>query len=304
MTLPSSPNSISLKQIQTEFGGADPISIGEYYGLDSGIPFTGPIKFSHFYGKILNATRTLASTQNFNARSDFENNATIVGGKKTASSVYSNNQAVKYYITVNGTMGATGTGSYAFDVGTFPAGTTIYLTNNNYIVGAGGAGGNRNSTNGGAGGPALILRNTTYITNNGTIAGGGGGGGAGGDGYSNGCQKVGCCDQRCYTATADGGGGGGGAGSTPGARGAGGNSGDSGSFFTGGAGGGGYCSSSGNQTACSASGIPGANLGSAAGAGSGSSGSGGTSGGAAGNYITNSVYATWVTTGTRLGGAA
>jgi len=303
MTLQSS-GSISSSQIQTEFGGSNPISMSQYYGLDSGVPTNGPIKFSDFYGKILNATRTLTSAQNFNARSDFENNATIVGGKKTSSSVYTNNQAVKYYITVNGTIGATDTGSYAFDVGTFPAGTTIYLTNNSYIVGAGGAGGNRNSTSGGAGGPALILRDTTYITNNGTIAGGGGGGGAGGDGYANGCQQVGCCDQRCYTATADGGGGGGGAGSTPGAGGAGGNSGSSGSFFSGGAGGGGYCSSSGNQTACSASGAAGADLGSAAGAGSGSSGGGGTSGGAAGNYITNGGYVIWITYGTLLGGSA
>ena len=222
MTLPAS-GIIKASQIQTEFGGSNPISISEYYGLDSGIPSTGPIKFSDFYGKVINATRTINATNNFNARTDFENNATIVGGKRTSAAVYASNTAVKYYITVNGTIGATGTGSYAFDVGTFSAGTTIYLTNNSYIVGAGGAGGN---------------------------------------------------------------------------------SGASGTFFTGGGGGGGYCSSSGNQTACSASGAAGADLGSAAAAGSGSSGSGGTAGGAAGNYITNSVYATWVTTGTRLGGAA
>jgi hypothetical protein len=302
MTLPAS-GTIKSSQIQTEFGGSNPILMSQYYGLDSGIPQSGPIKFSDFYGKVINATRTINATNNFNARTDFQNNATIVGGKRTSAAVYASNTAVKYYITVNGTIGATGTGSYAFDMGTFPAGTTIYLTNNSYIAGAGGAGGNRNSTAGGAGGPALILRNTTYITNNGTIAGGGGGGGAGGDGYSNGCQQVGCCDQRCYTATASGGGGGGGAGSTPGRGGSGGNPGATGTFFTGSAGGGGYCSSSGNQTACSQSGATGAALGSAAGAGANGSGSVGTAGGAAGKYITNSVYATWVKTGTRLGGA-
>ena len=176
MTLPAS-GTIKASQIQTEFGGSNPISMSEYYGLDSGIPSTGPIKFSNFYGKVINATRTINATTNFNARTDFQNNATIVGGKATSAAVYANNQPVKYYITVNGTIGATGTGSYAFDMGTFPAGTTIYLTNNSYIVGAGGAGGGTNGGTGGPGGPALILRNTTYITNNGTISGGAGGGG-------------------------------------------------------------------------------------------------------------------------------
>jgi hypothetical protein len=296
MTLQAS-GSISSSQIQTEFGGSNPISMSQYYGLDSGIPTSGPIKFSNFYGKILNATRTIGSTQNFNARSDFEINATIVGGKKTSSSVYSNNQAVKYTINVNGTIGANDTSSYAFDTGTFPSGSSIYLNvySGNYIVGSGGAGGASNGGAGGAGGPALILRLISYITNNGTIAGGGGGGGGGGYGYANGCQQVGCCDQRCYTATANGGIGGGGAGQIAGSG---------ASLLSGGSGGEGYNSTSGNQTASSGSGGSGGNLGSVGNSGGGGNGGGAGGGGAAGNYITNSVYATWVTTGIRLGGAA
>jgi hypothetical protein len=61
MVLPVSPNPISLGQIQTEFGGSNPISISEYYNggpyvthtvtaIAPNVPSSGPIKFSDFYG--------------------------------------------------------------------------------------------------------------------------------------------------------------------------------------------------------------------------------------------------------------
>ena len=61
MVLPVSPNPISLSQIQTEFGGSNPISISEYYNggpyithnvnaLAPNVPSSGPIKLSNFYG--------------------------------------------------------------------------------------------------------------------------------------------------------------------------------------------------------------------------------------------------------------
>jgi hypothetical protein len=57
VALPSSPNAISLSQIQTEFGGSNPISMNEYYAggshVPSGtgsIPSSGTISMSHFHG--------------------------------------------------------------------------------------------------------------------------------------------------------------------------------------------------------------------------------------------------------------
>ena len=41
---------ISLGDIQTEFGGSNPISISEYYGVDTGVPASGTISLSDFYG--------------------------------------------------------------------------------------------------------------------------------------------------------------------------------------------------------------------------------------------------------------
>lgn len=41
---------ISLANIQTEFGGSNPISLSEYYGVASGIPASGTISIGDFYG--------------------------------------------------------------------------------------------------------------------------------------------------------------------------------------------------------------------------------------------------------------
>lgn len=50
MALQSS-GAISLNDIRLEFGGSEPHSLSEYYGAASGIPGSGSISFSNFYGK-------------------------------------------------------------------------------------------------------------------------------------------------------------------------------------------------------------------------------------------------------------
>ncbi len=52
MTIKSS-GPLSLSEIQAEFGGSNPISLTEYYGVASGIPTSGRISISDFYGKAL-----------------------------------------------------------------------------------------------------------------------------------------------------------------------------------------------------------------------------------------------------------
>lgn len=49
MALPAS-GPLSLDDIQTEFGGANPIGINEYYGAAAGIPASGTISINDFYG--------------------------------------------------------------------------------------------------------------------------------------------------------------------------------------------------------------------------------------------------------------
>ena len=41
---------ISLSDIQTEFGGSNPISLSEYYGVATGVPASGTISMDDFYG--------------------------------------------------------------------------------------------------------------------------------------------------------------------------------------------------------------------------------------------------------------
>ena len=49
MTLQAS-GAIKLSEVQTEFGGSNPISLSEYYGVAVGVPGSGTIKLSDFYG--------------------------------------------------------------------------------------------------------------------------------------------------------------------------------------------------------------------------------------------------------------
>lgn len=49
MTLPSS-GPLSLGAIQGEFGGTNPASLNEYYGVAAGVPASGTISISDFYG--------------------------------------------------------------------------------------------------------------------------------------------------------------------------------------------------------------------------------------------------------------
>jgi len=58
VTLQSS-GQMTFTDIQTEFGGTNPISLDEYYGAASGIPSSGQISMNQFYGKSSAWTRTL-----------------------------------------------------------------------------------------------------------------------------------------------------------------------------------------------------------------------------------------------------
>ena len=70
MTLQSS-GSISLQNIATEFGGSAPHNISEYYGAAAGIPSSGTISFSNFYGASSFIARGYAMGGDFG--SDFDN---------------------------------------------------------------------------------------------------------------------------------------------------------------------------------------------------------------------------------------
>ena len=187
----------------------------------------------------------------------------------------------KVTVTINSGIyiGSSSTSTYALTITGFVNGDTVNLINNGFIIGAGGNGGAGRSNNSGLpgdpGGNALLLECPVNITNNGTIAGGGGGGGAADGGTTYG---------SCFGGGSDyaGQGGGGGAG-----------------YNGGGAGSGSPAASAGTKTAGGA----GAGAGGGPGIAGATSGNG-RAGGAAGKYITGLSYATWIVTGTRIGGSS
>ena len=72
MALQSS-GAISLANVQTEFGGSNPIGINEYYGVAAGVPGSGTISLADFYGK----SAGFAWTQHiFGYRDSFSINST------------------------------------------------------------------------------------------------------------------------------------------------------------------------------------------------------------------------------------
>lgn len=111
---------ISLANVQTEFGGVNPISISEYYGKAAGIPASGAISLSHFYGKS-NGVLTLKEVV-FNASGTFTmpsgvvDNQIIVGctgggggGNENEEYTYGGNGAGRVVSTITMSPGQTAT---------------------------------------------------------------------------------------------------------------------------------------------------------------------------------------------------
>jgi hypothetical protein len=202
-------------------------------------------------------------------------------------------------IATGAVIGSTSSGTAAFDTGTFPAGSSLQLSNNGSIVGKGGNGGGGGSwasfncvapSGGQPGGPALQMRLVSTVANNGSIWGGGGGGGGGG--------AVGSVLSGAASPTG-GGGGGGGAGSVAGVGGAGG-----GGTFPGTQGGSGTLSSAGGGGPGGQGSPPGGGGGNPGLAGSvGASGvvCPGAGGGAAGSAVLGNSFITWSAVGDRRG---
>jgi hypothetical protein len=292
MALPSS-GPLAFTNIQTEFGGTNPIGLNEYYrggGLvpvsttTTTIPSSGTIAANNFYGTAnrVDVPLSIASpTYNYDVYTQASTNPAYVAGKAN----------VNVTVSPGVTVGSTSTGTYAMLVpSSFSPGDAVTITNNGVIQGMGGDGGPgqfgaSNGIAGNGGGNALYVNRPVTITNNSVIAGGGGGGGAGA-GFT---PNKGGSDW--------GGGGGGGAGYNGGGGGGGGRPGSPGSSSAGGAGGPGGQGNSGG---------PGGGRGAAGSGGSpigGANPRSGGPGGGAGYYIIGNPFVTWAATGTREGPA-
>ena len=109
MTLPAS-GALALSDIQTEFGGSNPISISEYYGAAAGVPSSGAISFSDFYG-------TSSFTLEFSAASYTNHGIHATGGTASAAILISNTGAVTGSKTSSPSgLGSTASGTWATPV--------------------------------------------------------------------------------------------------------------------------------------------------------------------------------------------
>ena len=302
MSIKSSGNSLAFSEIEAEFGQNGGRSLGGYrltqnvgslsnLPLDSGIPTSGQIKFSDFYGKRLNVVVDCHSggrEDRKSAKGDkWNNNAvTVIGGfrsKKESGSKIIINVNKKFCSDKSNQINC------ALKTGSWDSTATVQVDvgSSGQVLGAGGDGGkgadgiNNNGVPGSPGTSALGIEHngvTVNIGSGGILRAGFGGGGGGG-----GHRQV---DKR-RDRRAGGGGGGGGAGCPAGNGGQGGSTGGgfgSGSGSPGGAGsetGGGGGGSRGNNAgeAVGGPGGPGGQASSNASPGTNRSTSGGSGGG-------------------------
>jgi len=210
MAVKSSGSPLAFSEIEAEFGQNNDRDLGEYrvsqtvgglsnQPLDTGIPQSGAIKFSEFYGKRLNVIIDYHSGSTENrptvAKTRYDAAAgtgthTVIGGFATRPA---NSGGTKTRIHVNKTIGSSNSNvnNCAVRTGTgWNAGTilTIEIGSSGKLYGAGGDGGKggtsdgeKDGDNGGTGSSALgIQYSGTSVINNGSIIKGYGGGGGGG----------------------------------------------------------------------------------------------------------------------------
>ena len=195
-----SSGAISLSDIQTEFGGSNPVSMSEYYrdasytnhdgagvpnlAVNSDIPNSGTVSMDDFHATVGSVTITISSnnTGSWNLRNTL-----------TASPYsWDGSSPIAIYLVINSgvTLAASATSHYALDC-VLHATSMLTIINNGTIVGKGGAGGAGGAATGlptggsagAAGGPAIRVQTIgagCVITNNHIIGGGGGGGGGNG----------------------------------------------------------------------------------------------------------------------------
>lgn len=186
MPLPSTGQTIKLSDIQTEYGGNNPINISEYYNNstyvinDNTIPTNGTISLSNFAGKSKKIVYIITSSETFVLSGNYYCEILIVGGGGSGG----------YGIRYNAGGGGGGGGIYHIP--------RIYLQKGNYpiIIGKGGDGMVYESNNGNDGQySSITIQGITYSAN------GGGGGGASTNYNAN--------NYNNYSATGGGSGGGG-----------------------------------------------------------------------------------------------
>lgn len=117
MTLQSS-GAISLANVQTEFGGSNPIGINEYYGAAAGVPVSGTISLYNFYGKSAGGfawtTNVMGDRQDFGSSSSYNGNIVTPGSGNSPTTFVINsttNSGGSFSIYIGGSLAYTFSGT-------------------------------------------------------------------------------------------------------------------------------------------------------------------------------------------------
>lgn len=170
----------SLSDIQTEFGGSNPISLSEYYGAASGIPASGTISIDDFRGKqnvLVLTADTFTSSITLSANDINGSGAAWVGvsggGGGGAGVIYASSSG----------LGATGSGAPGGAGGIhglFLSDVTD-LIGASFVAGSGGGGSTTGGTPGSSGRSTRGNSGGSSTFSYGSVTGAGGGGGLGGN---------------------------------------------------------------------------------------------------------------------------
>lgn len=151
MTL-SSSGSISISDIQAEFGGSNPASLSEYYGASAGIPTSGTIAIDDFYGA---SATTVVQLDVYGASGgDCTINGISQEGQGFGGSIRwvgEIDPGIKLWLAA----GAKGTNGTGLSGGAGGAGSEVYINNSwsqPLAIAGGGGGGGYPGQFGGAGG--------------------------------------------------------------------------------------------------------------------------------------------------------
>ena len=206
MPIRSSGSDFKFSEITNEFGLPSGRNLGAYrvsqnvgtltsLPLDTGVPQSGQIKFSDFYGKKLNVVVNYtgissdgvdrSGTVQLNARSAYNSTnvpVEVIGGFRTKPASPDN---IKVFINYNTLIGSSKDGREytAIRTGTWGTNTEVQIEigAGATITGAGGDGGTARAGTGSRGTSAIGIDYPVTLINRGYIQSGGGGGGAGGE---------------------------------------------------------------------------------------------------------------------------
>ena len=177
MPIKPSGTPLTLTEIQSEFGGVVPISLAEYYGLASGLPTTGPISMSTFYGKtFVVVERITTSTPSWSPKLNlarFIHIFAVGAGGSGAHGWPARN--VGTFGNTDGVAGGSGGGAGGVAYSVIPGNSTGSA---NITIGSGGVGVNRTGENGFVNGNNGSASSFVGLGLSMTASGGSGGNGA------------------------------------------------------------------------------------------------------------------------------